>query len=57
MMKICIGRYDCPEINAFGEYPFNDLVEFEIAVGDHCEQCEAINNPIPGKEVKEANNG
>lgn len=38
---ICPGRYNCSEVEAIGEYPFHSEVEFNMAVWEYCEKCEA----------------
>ena len=42
--RICPGTLKCPEIDQIGEYPFHDQVEFNIAVWNHCEKCDAVDN-------------
>ena len=41
-MRICYGTAKCAEIDHIGEYPYPDIVEFNMAVWEHCEKCEAI---------------
>lgn len=36
----CPGTLNCPEIDALGEYPFKDEVEFNLVVSSHCAKCE-----------------
>lgn len=45
MVTECPGTLNCPEIDALGEYPFRDIVEFNIAVMNHCEKCDLSNLP------------
>lgn len=41
----CPGTLNCPEIDCLGEYPFRDIVEFNIAVLSHCEKCALSDLP------------